>query len=148
MVASGIDVPAGGKGAALLVTLADGDKEESLPIIRDFAALGFQIYATSGTARFLEVARPERDLRPRKSAKASPNLLELIRGGRVALLINTVSQDKQIEKEAALIRRASVEHSIPCLTSLDTARALHTALATRQVGEAFEVTTVDKYIVA
>ena len=147
MVASGIDVPAGGKGAALLATLADGDKEESLPIIRDFAALGFQIYATSGTARFLE-AHGLSVTPAKKISEGSPNLLELIRGGRVALLINTVSQDKQIEKEAALIRRASVEHSIPCLTSLDTARALHTALATRQVGEAFEVMTVDKYTVA
>ena len=54
MVASGIDVPAGGKGAALLVTLADPDKDEALPIIQDFATLGFQLYATSGTARFLE----------------------------------------------------------------------------------------------
>ncbi len=147
MVASGIDVPAGGKGAALLATLADGDKEESLPIIRDFATLGFQIYATAGTARFLE-AHGLTVSTAKKISEGSPNLLELIRGGRVALLINTVSQDKQIEKEAALIRRASVEHSIPCLTSLDTARALHTALATRQVGEAFEVMTVDKYVAA
>ncbi len=52
MVASGIDVPAGGKGAALLVTLADGDKEEALPIIQDFAALGFQLYATAARPDF------------------------------------------------------------------------------------------------
>ena len=82
-----------------------------------------------------------------KISEGTPNLLDLIRGGRVSLLINTISKDKQIEKEAALIRRASVEHSIPCLTSLDTARALHTALATRQVGEGFEVMTVDQYTI-
>ena len=144
MVASGIDVPAGGKGAALLVTLADPDKEEALPIIKDFAGLGFQLYATGGTARFLE-AHGLTVTTANKISEGTPNLLDLIRGGRVSLLINTVSKDKQIEKEAALIRRASVEHSIPCLTSLDTARALHTALATRQVGEEFEVMTVDKY---
>lgn len=144
MVASGIDVPAGDKGTALLVTLADPDKEEALPIIKDFAALGFQLYATGGTARFLET-HGLTVITANKISEGAPNLLDLIRGGRVSLLINTVSKDKQIEKEAALIRRASVEHSIPCLTSLDTARALHTALATRQVGEEFEVMTVDKY---
>jgi len=144
MVASGIDVPAGGKGAALLVTLADPDKDEALPIIQDFATLGFQLYATSGTARFLE-AHGLAVTTAHKISEGTPNLLDLIRGGRVSLLINTISKDKQIEKEAALIRRASVEHSIPCLTSLDTARALHTALATRQVGEEFEVMTVDQY---
>lgn len=144
MVASGIDVPAGGKGAALLVTLADPDKDEALPIIKDFAALGFSLHATAGTAKFLE-AHGLTVSTAKKISDGTPNLLDLIRGGRVSLLINTVSKDKQIEKEAALIRRASVEHSIPCLTSLDTARALHTALATRQVGEAFEVMTVDRY---
>ena len=73
-------------------------------------------------------------------------MIDLIRSREVALLINTISKDKKIEKEASLIRRASVEHSIPCLTSLDTARALHTALATRNAGEAFEVVTIDKYV--
>ncbi len=144
MVASGIDVPAGGKGAALLVTLADQDKAESLPIIQNFAALGFALHATAGTAKFLE-ANGLAVSTAKKISEGTPNLLDLIRGGRVSLLINTVSKDKQIEKEAALIRRASVENSIPCLTSLDTARALHTALATRQIGEAFEVMTVDRY---
>ncbi len=144
MVASGIDVPAGGKGAALLVTLADPDKDEALPIIKDFAALGFTLHATAGTAKFLE-AHGLTVSTAKKISEGTPNLLELIRGDRVSLLINTVSKDKQIEKEAALIRRASVEHSIPCLTSLDTARALHTALATRQIGEEFAVMTVDQY---
>jgi len=144
MVASGIDVPAGGKGAALLVTLADPDKAEALPIIQNFAALGFALHATAGTARFLE-SHGLTVRTAKKISEGTPNLLSLIRGGQVSLLINTVSKDKQIEKEATLIRRASVEHSIPCLTSLDTARALHTALATRHIGEAFEVMTVDRY---
>jgi carbamoyl-phosphate synthase large subunit len=84
----------------------------------------------------------------RKISEGSPNLLDLIRGGKVSLLINTLSQDRQVEREAAQLRRASVEHSIPCLTSLDTARALHTALATRTQGEQFDVMTVDKYVAA
>ena len=146
MVASGIDVPLPNQGGALLVTLADADKAEALPIIRDFAALGFALFATAGTARLLSgqglAVTPVQ-----KISEGTPNLLDLIRGGKVSLLINTLSQDKQVEKEAAQLRRASVEHSIPCLTSLDTARALHTALATRTHGEQFDVMTVDQYVV-
>ncbi|MDQ2799809.1 MAG: carbamoyl-phosphate synthase large chain, partial [Armatimonadota bacterium] len=145
MVASGIDVPAGGKDAALLVTLADRDKEEGLPIIQNFATLGFRLFATAGTAAFLS-QHGLAVTSVKKISEGSPNLVDLIRGGQLALLINTVSQNKQIEKEASLIRRASVEHSLPCLTSLDTARALHTALATRRAGETFEVVTIDQYV--
>ncbi|MBV9848491.1 MAG: carbamoyl-phosphate synthase large subunit [Armatimonadetes bacterium] len=145
MVASGIDVPLPNQGGALLVTLADADKAEALPIIRDFADLGFALYATAGTAKLL--GEHGLAVTPvKKISEGTPNLLDLIRGGQVSLLINTLSQDKQVEKEAAQIRRASVEHSIPCLTSLDTARALHTALATRTHGEQFDVMTVDQYV--
>jgi len=145
MVASGIDVPMDRDKRALIVTLADQDKQEALPIIQDFAAIGFTLYATAGTAKFLE----ENGLTVtpvKKISEGAPNLLDLIRSGKVSLLITTASHDKQIEREAAKIRRSSVEHSIPCLTSLDTARALHTALAHRDDGEVWEVRTIDKYV--
>lgn len=145
MVASGIHVPASQERTALLVTLADPDKAEALPIIRDFAELGFRLYATTGTARFLQAHGLDVEA-VKKISEGTPNLVHLIRGGQVSLLINTVSKDKQIEKEAAQIRRASVEHSIPCLTSLDTARALHTALSTREHGETLDVNTIDSYL--
>ena len=145
MVGSGIDLPITGDNLSLLVTLADQDKDEALPIIRNFESLGYKIYATSGTSAFLNAnGCPATSVK--KISEGTPNLIHLIRGGEVKLLINTVSKDKQIEKEASQIRRASVEHAVPCLTSLDTARALHTALATRRVGESFNVLTVDKYV--
>jgi len=130
---------------ALIVTLADPDKEEALPIIRDFFSLGFRIYATSGTARYL-TDNGLTVTTVKKISEGTPNLIDLIRGGTVSLLINTVSNDKQIEREAAKIRRASVEHSIPCLTSLDTARALHTALINRDDDEKWNVVTIDRYV--
>jgi carbamoyl-phosphate synthase large subunit len=69
--------------------------------------------------------------RVNKIHQGEANLVELIQDGKVDLLLNTISKDRQTEREAALIRRASVEHGIPCLTSLDTAQALLTALASR-----------------
>jgi carbamoyl-phosphate synthase large subunit len=127
MVAAGIDVPAKG---SLIATVADADKDEALPVIRRFADLGFKIYATEGTARFLNDMGVEAT-RVNKIHQGDANLVELIQDGKVDLLLNTISKDRQTEREAALIRRASVEHGIPCLTSLDTAQALLTALASR-----------------
>lgn len=145
MVASGIDVPRPTNGTGLLVTVADADKEEAIPIVRDFALLGFRLFATEGTAKYLhQNGLPAESVK--KISEGSPNLLDLIRSGRISLVINTVSKDRKVEQEGQKIRRATVEHSIPCLTSLDTARALHYALAARRGGEAFTVVPIDQYV--
>jgi carbamoyl-phosphate synthase large subunit len=142
MVASGLDVQSGG---ALLATIADHDKSESAAIIRDFVELGFKVYATEGTARFLtERGIPATPVS--KIREQSPNLLDLIHRGRIDLLINTLSTDKHTEREAVQIRRASVEMGIPCLTSLDTARALWMALRSRASGKDFVCLPVDSYL--
>lgn len=142
MVAAGIHCPAQGN---LLVTIADPDKPEALPIVEEFISLGFKVFATQGTARFLRehglAAIPVYKI----SEGGSPNLLDLIRGRRVDLLINTLTRDRQIEREGLIIRRASVEQGIPCLTSLDTARALLKALESLHRGDEFVVRTVDEY---
>jgi carbamoyl-phosphate synthase large subunit len=142
MIASHIDVPTVGH---LLATVADADKEESLAIIKGFAQIGFQIYATEGTAKFLN-ARGVAAAPVKKIKEGSPNPVDLVRGGQVDLLINTLSRDKQIELEAAQIRRASVELGIPCLTSLDTARALLLALCSRREG--LQAMTISEYVAA
>ncbi len=146
MVASGIDIPyPSGTGAALLATIADAEKQEALPIIRSFADIGFRLYATGGTAQFLTEHGLE--VTPvKKISEGTPNLLDLIRSGKLSLLINTLSRDRKAEQEAQLIRRATVENAIPCLTSLDTARALHYALAARREGEEFPVVPITGYV--
>jgi carbamoyl-phosphate synthase large subunit len=144
MIASGI-MASGETKRAMVATLADRDKAEALPIVRDFVAIGYKVYATAGTAQHLrDHGVPAETVL--KIHEGQPNLLDLIRAGEVSLLINTISTDKKIEREAAQIRRASVEHSVPCLTSLDTARALHTALVHRSQGEVWETLTIDKYV--
>ncbi|MBP6965335.1 MAG: carbamoyl-phosphate synthase large subunit [Armatimonadetes bacterium] len=142
LVASGVDVPSQG---SLIATIADQDKAEALPIIRRFARLGFEIYATAGTAEFLNEKGCEAN-EVKKIGEGSPNLLDLVRSGEIDLLINTISRDKKIEIEGAMIRRASVEHGIPCLTSLDTAKALLLALASKKEGQTFDCLTIDQYL--
>ncbi|MDH7569807.1 MAG: carbamoyl-phosphate synthase large subunit [Armatimonadota bacterium] len=142
MIASGIDVRSGGQ---LLATIADPDKEEALPIIAGFVQAGFGVYATAGTARFLQshgiACAPVKRI-----SEGSPNPVDLIRAGKVDLLINTLSRDRKVEVEGAQIRRASVELSIPCLTSLDTAKALLLALRSRRDG--LESRTITEYVAA
>ena len=142
MVASNVDVPDKGK---LIATVAEHDKEEAVPIIRDFHAIGYEVYATHGTAAFLQ-ARGIDATPVQKIHEGTPNLLDLVRSGEIDLLINTLSTDKRVEREALQIRRASVEMGIPCLTSLDTARALLLALEARRLGQTFACAPVHKYL--
>jgi len=142
MVAAGIDVSTTG---SMIVTIADQDKEEALPIVRNFVDLGYDVYATEGTAKFLNESGVSA-IKVNKISDGSPHLIDLIRSGKIDLLINTISKDKKIEREGAMIRRASVEHGIPCLTSLDTAQALYVALRSKEKGEVLDCLTIDKYV--
>ncbi len=142
MIASGVDVPTTG---TLLATIADHDKAEAVDIIRQFSEIGYSIYGTQGTATYL-AARGIAAKVVHKIHDQTPNLLDLVRSGKVDLLINTLSPDKRTEREALQIRRASVEVGVPCLTSLDTARALLLALSARKQGRDFACDTVDGYL--
>jgi len=144
MIASGVNVPAKG---SMIATIADQDKAEALPILKGFYEMGFKIYATEGTARFLNEHKINAIEVHKISEGKSPNLLELIRGGSIHVLINTMSKDKKSEMEAAVIRKASVQHGVPCLTSLDTAQALLIALTAKRAGEDFECLTIDRYLI-
>ncbi len=136
LVAAGYNVPLGGK---LLVTIADKDKPEALPIVKGFAELGFKLFATKGTANFL--IQHEVDCEAvRKIEEGEPNLLNLLTRKQVHLVINTPSASRLSQRDDLIIRRAAVEHGIPCITSLDTAKALLIAL--RSVSETKEVETI------
>ncbi len=108
----------------VLVTIADRDKEEALPLIRRFYNLGFNIEATRGTAKFLK----ENGIRTRvknKISEGSSDIPESIRAGHIAYVINTSdlhSADQQ--KDGYEIRKLAVETNTTMFTSLDTVRVL------------------------
>lgn len=108
----------------ILVTLADKDKEEALPLIRRFYNLGFNIEATQGTASFLK----KNGIRTRvkkKLSDGSTELLDTIRSGYVTYVINTreVGSMSQ-ESDGYAIRRCAVENNVTMFTSLDTVKVL------------------------
>ncbi len=127
MIASGVDVPPSG---SIIATIADPDKQEALPLLRRYHRLGYRIFATAGTARYLNQNGIDAE-QAAKIHEGGRTLVSLIHEGKVCLMINTVSRNKRSEREAALLRRTAVENGVPCLTSLDTAGALVEALELR-----------------
>ncbi len=108
----------------ILVTVADKDKEEALPLIRRFYKLGFNIEATEGTAKFLK----DHGIRTRlkkKISDGSSDILDSIRKGYVNYVISTRDIDSvSQESDGYLIRRCAVENNVTMFTSLDTVRVL------------------------
>ncbi len=126
-VAAGVRLP--GTGGRILVSIADEEKDESIPVLRAYADLGHTLVATPGTRATLEQAGIATEP-VNKIADGSPHVLDLITSRRVDLVINDAKGPREISDDYK-IRRAAVEASIACLTSLDTARALAEALTSK-----------------
>ena len=105
------------------MTVRDSDKTELIGIAEHFEKLGFELWATGKTARMLNMHGIATNA-VKKIGEGSPNLLDLISSGKIGLVINTPTRGRQPERDGFRIRRRAVEMSIPCLTSLDTARAV------------------------
>ena len=127
-----------------------------MPLIRGSSPnFGLRIYATRWHGSRSWNENGVKAERRQQNQRGQPQSIGFgARRYRSQLLINTISKDKRIEREGAQIRRASVERGIPCLTSLDTARALLLALrAERQSAASAEgtewlgVRTVEEYLV-
>ncbi len=108
----------------VLVTIADEDKEEALPLVRRFYNLGFNIEATHGTAMFLK----NNGIKTRVRGKISDgfdDIPEAIRQGHIAYVINRSSVDSASEqKDGHEIRKLAIENNVSLFTALDTVRVL------------------------
>ena len=108
----------------VFATLAGDDKEEALPLIRRFYNLGFNIEGTPGTAKFLK----ENGIRTRemkKISEGSDEILESIRNGHIAYIINTRKVGDHVQaSDGAMIRQCASENNATLFTSLDTVRVL------------------------
>jgi carbamoyl-phosphate synthase large subunit len=110
----------------------DHDKEGAVSLARAFVEMGFHLAATHGTAEVLEAAglQPERVY---KVKEGRPNVVDLIKGDRIQLIINTPrGQDTFFDEKA--IRRAAVLARIPTITTLAAARAAAEGIASLQQG--------------
>ncbi len=132
---AGIKLP---KYKNMIITVRDEDQEELIPIARRFAALGYRIFATRGTAGALNNAGVKA-IRVRKIEQESPNILDLVLGHKIDLIIDIPHQGAERSHDGFIIRRNAIETGVHVLTSLDTAEAL----ATSMENKAKELTLVD-----
>ena len=124
LVAAGLAPAASG---SVLITVADKDKQEVVQIVEGFHWLGYELVATSGTAALIRsLGIDVREVG--KLSEGDDEILRIVRSGRCAAVVNTPTLGKTVDRDGFLIRRAAVEARVPCLTSLDTALAVVTAL--------------------
>lgn len=120
---AGINLP---KHKKMILTVKDTEKEESVSVAERFIRLGYEIYATKGTAKFLK-SKGIDVIGVNKIEQESPTLMDLILGHEIDLVIDIPRQGEH-SKDGFLIRRVSIETGVTCITSLDTANALLTSL--------------------
>lgn len=131
LIASGVKMQNYG---TVMVTLADEDKEEALPLIQRFYDMGFNIEATVGTGEFLKTHGIRTRIR-RKLSENSTEILEAIRSGYVSYVINTRAILSGIHYEDGLaIRRTAIENNVTMFTSLDTVKVLLDVLEEITIG--------------
>ncbi|MDI3507853.1 MAG: carbamoyl-phosphate synthase large subunit [Clostridiales bacterium] len=134
LLASGIKLDAVSEGGYVLMTVADADKYELVEIAQAFQDMGYNIVATAGTAHVLNANYVAANV-VNKINEGSPNIMDLMLEGKVKFVINTPTKGRQPQRDGFKIRRLAVEQSIPCLTSLDTARALVNSLRLQRQGQ-------------
>ena len=120
LMASGMMLPEKG---SILLTIADRDKADAVPMIRQLAEAGYGLFATEGTAGMIRGLGIDAFAIPKAHTGDRPNTVDIIADGTVAAVVNTIEGDRESLEDGFEIRRAAVDRRIPCFTSLDTARA-------------------------
>jgi carbamoyl-phosphate synthase large subunit len=133
LVAAGIEMPDTAAGRALLASIADRDKANAIGLVRRFADLGFTVYATDDTARYLA----EQGVHAiHVSKNGDPETaLRLVHERAVSLVLNTPTRGRTPGRAGFALRRAAFERHLPCFTSLDTAAAFLDVLTAIKAGE-------------
>ena len=124
---AGVELP---KYKQMIMTVKDADKPEAVGVAKRLEKLGYKIYATRSTAKYLQ-EHGVNALRVNKISQESPNVMDLILGHKIDLVIDTPTQgngDKT--RDGFLIRRNAIETGVYCITAMDTANALAHALET------------------
>ena len=127
------------KGGRVIITVKDEDKGEMIGIARGLEDMGIEILATSGTCNALNAAGvPARKVA--RVSQAHPNILDMIASGSIDLIINTPTKGRKHDTDGFKIRRAAVEHSVACVTAIDTAHAI---LTVREQGRSADLRPID-----
>jgi carbamoyl-phosphate synthase large subunit len=141
LIAAGLMLPPKG---SLLLSIADRDKAESLPLIKKLHSLRYGLYATEGTAAMIEAMGLPVKMVTKKLSEGHPNVVDVIHDNFVNGVVNSVTGGDVALKDGFNIRRAAAEKRIPCFTSLDTVRVAIEALA--NTSQVFNVQPLSEYL--
>ena len=140
LIAAGMAVPQQGRA---LLSIADQDKPSAMSLIRELGEAGYELHATAGTAELIRGLGYDAHLVPKREVGGDPDVIDLIRAGRIDMVINTPEQISSNIRDGFHIRRAAAEQRIPCFTSIDTA---HHAVGAMVEGSAdYNIATVSEY---
>ena len=114
----------------VLVTVRDSDKAEIADVVRQYAQLGFQLYATKGTAKVLR-DNGMQVTEVNKIHESDENTMTLLESGKIQYILSTSAKGRIPARDSVKLRRKAVERGIPCLTALDTASALASSMKSR-----------------
>ena len=127
-LAASIQLPVSGR---ILISVRDSDKPEAVAIARKFVELGLSLYATRGTAQaLLQAGLPVTTVN--KVAEGRPHIVDMIKNGEIALIINTVSNKRSAVRDSYSIRHAALQARVTYYTTIAGARAACTGMANRQ----------------
>jgi carbamoyl-phosphate synthase large subunit len=132
------------EGVGVLLSIADQHKAEAVSIIQGLNRAGCPLYATEGTAAMISAMGFPVTMTTKKLSEGHPNVVDVIDDGSVGAVINTLSGVSDVLRDGFYIRRAAVEHQIPCFTSLDTARAAVESMLTGN--SAYAIGTTSDYL--
>ena len=137
---AGVQLP---KYKQMIMTVKDADKPESVAVAKRFEALGYKIYATRSTAKYLNKHGVEAR-RINKISQESPNVMDLILGHKIDLVIDTPTQGRDKSRDGFLIRRNAIETGVYCITAMDTANALAESLEHANAKEGLDLIDIAK----
>jgi len=130
------------KKGGIFISVRDQDKAQMIHVAHKFAKLGFDLYATGGTATKLKSVGLETTSVGR-IYESENNILPLIESGKISYVISTSTKGRNPDRDSVKIRRKAVERSVPCLTSVDTANAIADCLMSKYWDTTIELVDIN-----
>ncbi|MCL2255300.1 MAG: carbamoyl-phosphate synthase large subunit [Firmicutes bacterium] len=132
------------KKGGVLITVSDADKDAIIAVARKFQQESFEIYSTSGTAKFLQKNGVDvaKVVKKAKESKTD-NTVTLLESGKVAYVVSTSEKGRDPARDDVKVRRRAVQLGISYVTSVDTARALIYSIASGYSEETVELIDIN-----
>ncbi|MCL2077686.1 MAG: carbamoyl-phosphate synthase large subunit [Oscillospiraceae bacterium] len=128
----------------ILFSVRNSDKPEVIELADRFDAMGFEIYATSGTASLLNKNMLPANFTYRIKDGKEPNVISLLESGKIDYVVSTSEAGRDPALDSVKLRRKSVERGVVCLTSIDTANALADCLESGMTVDDLEMVDITK----